>query len=205
MRAPYIAYFAGISTVVAALAVGFGGGLMLTGTSAMKSTSVGPTTAHVRTKSTGATSPNVSNPDVAQAQTGAMTPRAVAAVEPEQAHPALVTSESADMTADKNADSVPAESSTPPVNMNLSAPAAPQIQTHDAVAQQALQAKKLAAEKKQADRRKYAREREAMERGRLNRENTDDEDARVALPGAGTMFVRRYEAQSDRYHDDDDE
>jgi len=216
MRSPYVAYFAGISTVVAALAVGFGGGLLLTDTSAVKSAAAVPTATQARAK---VTSPDAENSDAMQAQKGTMTPRVVSKAAPVGEIPQIsgaqveaVVSNKPDVAADLLAASakVPVESAVP--NINGVEPAAlmqtaPQIQTHDAAADQALSAKKLAAEKKQADRRKYAREHEAMERARPTRENADDEDdARAEAPEARTTIIRRYEARSDhRYYDDDDE
>jgi hypothetical protein len=215
MRSPYVAYFAGISTVVAALAVGFGGGLLLTDTSAVKSAAAVPTATQARTK---ATNPDAANSDAMQAQKGKMTPRVVSKAVPAAeipqvsgAHVETVVSNKPDGVVDLLAASakVPVESAVS--NINRVEPAAlmqtaPQIQTRDAAAGQALSAKKLAAEKKQADRRKYAREHEAMEHARLTRENADDEDdARAEAPGARTTIIRRYEARSDRYYDDGDE
>ncbi|MCX7310076.1 MAG: hypothetical protein NTZ72_19890 [Afipia sp.] len=194
MRSPYIIYFAGVGTVVAALAVGFGGGLALTTTSALKEDLAVTVARQERLKIIGKS--EVSRIDAAKADASP----GVASVAVTAPAPAEAASSGTLTTI-----TMQAPLAVPPTAMaqNVTAVApVPALATQQSVAAEAVSQKSEAAEKRKTDRnRKQVAERKARDNyGRDNsyrREwSSGDDIADPTRAGTRTMIVRTYETRS---------
>jgi hypothetical protein len=187
MRSPFFIYFAGVGTVVAALAVGFGGGLALTKTTVLKEEPAVTAARQERLRIAGKS-------DVTRIEADRSDPAKATGTSPSIASAAPVTTVQPTGT-------LMAVTTQTPVQAQPAATAQPvaAIQPPGAVASIPVQQKAEATERRDPDRKRQVAERTGRETARdtsYRREWTSDGVEDPSRAGTRTTVVRTYRSRS---------